>query len=215
MYEFLRGPMVWVAFIIFVLGMVYRLVTMLRMAKKDKVVYPYMSAKYSFRSLLHWVVPFASRNMRLQPEMTILSFVFHICLIITPIFLLAHNILLQQSWGISLWTISENVADVMTLIVIFACVAFLLRRLANPTVRFVTFPSDYVLLFITFAPFFTGFLAAQQLVHYQAMTLLHMLFGELMLIAIPFTRLSHMFFFPFTRAYMGSEFGSVRNARDW
>ena len=35
------------------------------------------------------------------------------------------------------------------------------------------------------------------------------------LLAIPFTRLSHMLFSPFTRAYMGSEFGKVRMARDW
>ena len=25
----------------------------------------------------------------------------------------------------------------------------------------------------------------------------------------------HMLFYPFTRAYMGSEFGYVRSARDW
>ena len=215
MYEFLIGPMVWIAFILFFLGMVYRIGTMLQMAKKDKVVYPYLSVKYSFRSLLHWIVPFASRNMRLQPLMTILSFVFHICLVITPLFLLAHNIMIQQSWGISWWTISENVADVTTLIVVFACLAFLIRRVVNPTVRFVTFPSDYVLLFIAFAPFLSGFLASQQMIHYKAMVMLHVFFGEIMLIAIPFTRLSHMFFFPFTRAYMGSEFGSVRNAKDW
>jgi nitrate reductase gamma subunit len=47
------------------------------------------------------------------------------------------------------------------------------------------------------------------------MLILHILTGEILLVAIPFTRLSHMFFFFFTRAYMGSEFGSVRNARDW
>jgi hypothetical protein len=36
-----------------------------------------------------------------------------------------------------------------------------------------------------------------------------------MLVAIPFTRLSHMLFSIFTRAYMGSEFGKVRHAQDW
>jgi len=45
--------------------------------------------------------------------------------------------------------------------------------------------------------------------------ILHILSGEIMLMAIPFTRLSHMLFFWFTRAYMGCEFGLVRNARDW
>jgi hypothetical protein len=44
---------------------------------------------------------------------------------------------------------------------------------------------------------------------------LHVLAGDIMLAAIPFTRLSHMILSPFTRAYMGSEFGAVRHARDW
>ena len=44
---------------------------------------------------------------------------------------------------------------------------------------------------------------------------LHVLSGEAVLVAIPFTRLSHALFIPFTRAYMGSEFGGVRQCRDW
>jgi nitrate reductase gamma subunit len=47
------------------------------------------------------------------------------------------------------------------------------------------------------------------------MTTLHILAGEILIALIPFTRLSHALFVLFTRAYMGSEFGAVRNARDW
>jgi hypothetical protein len=47
------------------------------------------------------------------------------------------------------------------------------------------------------------------------MGIIHILSGEIMLVAIPFTRLSHMIFFAFTRGYMGSEFGAVRHAKDW
>ncbi len=47
------------------------------------------------------------------------------------------------------------------------------------------------------------------------MLILHIVTGASVLVAIPFTRLSHMLWFVFTRAYMGSEFGAVRNARDW
>lgn len=215
MYEFVRGPLVWVSFVVFFLGSLYRIASMLWMAKKDKVVYPYLSVKYSLRSLLHWVTPFGSRNMRQQPEMTILTFAFHLCLIITPLFLMPHIILIQQSWKISWWALSKSVADAMTLIVVIACVIFFIRRVTNPTVKFVTFVSDYVLLAIAFLPFFTGFLAYHHFFSYKIMSLLHILCGEVMLMAIPFTRLSHMLFFPFTRAYMGSEFGAVRNARDW
>jgi nitrate reductase gamma subunit len=215
LYEFMCGPLAWVAFVVCFLGIFYRLGSMLWMAKKDRVIYPYLSVKYSFRSLLHWVTPFGSRNMRLQPGMTILSFVFHVCIILTPLFLMPHIILIQLSWKISWWALPKSVADVFTLIVIIACVIFLIRRATNPTVRFVSYVSDYVILALAFLPFFTGFLACHHLLPYKMMSLLHILCGEIMLMAIPFTRLSHMLFFPFTRAYMGSEFGAVRNARDW
>ena len=40
MYNFVSGPLVWIAFIVFVGGLVYQFVTMLRLAKKDKVSTP-------------------------------------------------------------------------------------------------------------------------------------------------------------------------------
>ena len=60
-----------------------------------------------------------------------------------------------------------------------------------------------------------GLMAYHQWLSYPLMMCLHVLAGDIMLAAIPFTRLSHMLFSPFTRAYMGSEFGKVRHARDW
>lgn len=215
MYNFVSGPLVWIAFILFLGGLAYQFVTMLRLAKKDKVVYPYMDAKSGFRSLFHWLTPFATRNMRMRYETTIVSFVFHVSLILVPIFLTAHVVMFSASWGVTWPTISESAADGLTVLVMLACLYFLVRRWMVPEVRFVTFPSDYLLLAIVAAPFVTGFVAHRQWFDYQTMVIIHMISGAVMLIAIPFTRLSHMLFFPFTRAYMGSEFGAVRNARDW
>ena len=146
---------------------------------------------------------------------TTVTFLFHVCLVFTPIFLLSHNILWRESWGITWWTLPEDIADIMTLIVIFCCVFFFLRRILAPEVRFVTYDSDYLILFIAFAPFMTGFLAYHQmLLPHKTMVILHILFGEIMLIAIPFTRLGHMFYFFLTRAYMGSDQG-YRHSKDW
>ena len=215
MYEFITGPLVWISFILFIGGSLYRLARMFSLAKKDKVVYPYMSLKYSLRSLIHWIIPFASTNMRKHPVTTIVTFSFHVCLIATPVFLLSHNILWFQSWNISWWSLSETVADIMTVIVICSCLFFLLRRFVLPEVRFVTFASDYLLLAVALAPFITGFLAYHQWLPYKPTLMVHILSGEIMLISIPFTRLIHMLYFVFTRAYMGSEFGAVRNSKDW
>ena len=103
----------------------------------------------------------------------------------------------------------------MTIIVVIGCGYFLWRRVTQPEVKFVTFASDYVILVIVAAPFITGFLAYHQWFGYKFWLILHILAGEVMLVAIPFTRLAHMIYSPFTRAYMGSELGSVRHVKDW
>jgi nitrate reductase gamma subunit len=215
MYSFVSGPLVWIAFIVFIGGMTYQLVRLLQAAKKDKVIYPYMSLKYSLRSLFHWVIPFASKNMRQRYEVTIVTFAFHLCLLLLPIFLTAHVVMFSFAWGPKWATVSQGHATALTVLVILAAVFFLIRRLMLPEVQFVTSASDYVLLAVAAAPFITGFVAHQQWLDYQAMVLIHMFSGAIMLIVIPFTRLSHMLFFPFTRAYMGCEFGAVRHAKDW
>ncbi len=113
MYDFVSGPLVWIAFIVFVGGLVYQFVTMLRLAKNDKI-YPYMSVKYSLRSLAHWIVPFASRNMRMRYETTIITFAFHLCLVLVPIFLTAHVMMFSFSWGPKWGTLTERTGDWLT-----------------------------------------------------------------------------------------------------
>jgi nitrate reductase gamma subunit len=215
MYEFARGPLVWIGFIIFILGSLYRLVWMVRYSKKDKVVHPYMSLRYSLRSLAHWIVPFGARNMRIRPFFTVVSFLFHISLLATPLFVLGHTVLWKESWGIDLWSLPESLSNAMSLIVVFSIAFFALRRIAHPAVRYVTYKSDYLLLVVVVAPFVTGLLAYYQVFDYDSMIIIHMVTGALWLALIPFTRIVHMLFFPFSRAYMGSEFGYVRHARDW
>jgi nitrate reductase gamma subunit len=215
LYNLLRGPLVWIAFLVFIGGSIYKIREMIQLAKNEKVVMPYISLKLTLRSLFHWLIPFNSVNWRLRPIITIVTFLFHIGIVFTPIFLVAHNVLIYESWGIDWWTLSEGLADIMTMIVIGSCVFFALRRVFAPEVRFVTVGDDYLILAITFLPFITGFLAYHQwLLPNKTMVILHMLFGEIMLIAIPFTRLGHIFYFFLTRAYMGSDHG-FRHSRDW
>ncbi|MFH1723738.1 MAG: TmcC family electron transfer complex membrane anchor subunit [Elusimicrobiota bacterium] len=215
MHEIATGPLLWISFAVCIGGSLFRLAEMFRLAGKEKVIYPFMTLRHSLRSIAHWIVPFASRNMRLRPAMTIATFSFHLSLLTVPVFLVAHNVLLSDAWGVSLWTIPEIAADVMSLVAIAGCALFVLRRALVPEVRYVTTTGDYALLLIIALPFVTGFIAHHQFFAYKTMLTLHILCGEVMLIAIPFTRLSHMFYFFFTRAWMGCEFGAVRHARDW
>ncbi|GAB6126739.1 TmcC family electron transfer complex membrane anchor subunit [Humidesulfovibrio idahonensis] len=215
-YEFVTGPLAWAAWGIFVLGSAWRLYAMYQLAKKkDAQSMAYMDLGFSLRSIINWLIPFNALGWRKSPAITIATFAFHICLLAAPIFLVAHVMLWDQAFGVSYFTIPDNVADIMTLVVIAACLYFAGRRLVQPEVRFITTGQDWLALIIVLAPFLTGFLAYHQAMDYDLLIILHVVAGEIMLAAIPFTRLSHMVFAAFTRAYMGSEFGGVRHARDW
>lgn len=215
-YFFVSGPLCWAAFALFFCGCLYRLISMLLLVKKkEPFIFTYMSLKYSLRSMFHWLLPFGTVNWKRHPALTIFTFAFHLCLFLTPVFLLSHLVLLEEAWSFRWGALPDSMADFMTVIVIVCSVFFLVRRIVLPEVKFVTGPSDYVLLAIVAAPFITGFIAYHQWFAYPNFVIAHIISGEIMLVAIPFTRLSHMIFSPFTRAYMGSEFGKVRHARDW
>ena len=214
-YELARGPFAWIALIIFVLGSLYRIVFLLLTGKKEPALDPSKSRKDAARSILHGLIPFGSTYMRRQPVFTMVSFIFHLCVVILPIFLLAHIVLWYESWEIQWWSLPDFPADLMTLWVILACLYFILRRLLIPQVKLVTRPVDLGLLFIILLTFLSGFLAYHQWGPYRPVLILHIIPSEILLVILPFSKLGHMLFFGFSRAYMGSEFGKILKARDW
>lgn len=215
-YTFVSGPLAWIAWSVFVFGSIYRLVSMYNLAKaKDGSSLAYMSLPYSLRSIFHWLVPFGTLGWKSDPLMTIATFAFHICFFLVAIFLGAHVVFWDTAFGISWWSLSDTTGDIISFVVIGACVVFAVRRLALPHVRNVTRAKDWFALLLVAMPFVTGVLAYHQIGPSLLMTILHILSGELLIALIPFTRLSHALFAVFTWSYMGSEFGGVRRVRDW
>ena len=215
-YLLVSGPLAWAAWAIFVLGSIYKIWSTLNTArKKDKVLLNYVSFRYGMRSIINWSIPFNTVNMRLNPIFTGVAFFFHIAFFALLIFVSAHQIMIEEGFGIGWFTIPDFVADIIAFAVIAACIFFGVRRVVRPEVSYVTDWTDFALLSLVAAPFVTGVLAYHQLGNYMLMVVLHMLSAELLLVAIPFTRLSHMLLAPLTRAYIGSEFGMVRHVKDW
>jgi nitrate reductase gamma subunit len=139
-----------------------------------------------------------------------LVFILHIGLLITPIFLMGHNVMLEENFGFSLPTISESFADFLTILVIIAVVLLALRRMALPEVRIITDWQDYAVLLIAVAPFVTGILARYQVGNYDFWLILHILAGEILLVAIPLTKLSHFILFFLSRMQLGMDYGIKR-----
>jgi nitrate reductase gamma subunit len=153
--------------------------------------------------------------MRNQPFFVFGAFIFHIMLILVPIFFSAHIFLWEEAFGISLLSFPDILSDIMTLALIGSGLFLLLRRIIRTEVRILTGVWDYVLLLLTIFPFITGFLAFHQFGPYKTMVLLHIISGEILLIIIPFSKLAHVILFFFTRTFIGFEMGTRRGARSW
>ena len=215
-YQFLTGPALWTTFTFFIGGLIIRIVYLFRLSqKKDRVIYNHAAFGWGMKSIFIWLVPFGSASMRQQPAFTIMVFLFHATLLAVPLLLNAHNVLWDEAFGVSLWSIPDSWADILTLLFLGSALFLVIRRIVRREVRILTDPWDYVLLGLTVLPFLTGFLAYHQLGPYELLLILHILCSEILLVLIPFTKLGHMILFFFTRAFIGFEMGGRRGAKSW
>ncbi len=215
MYDILIGPMAWVSFGVLMMGLVIRILRYIRGLdwKLDRVAYTKnisFGVKGALRSVVLWLFPFGTRSWRDHPVFTVLVFLFHIGLLTVPVFLTAHNILLKEKWGFSLWTLSENAADGIVLLVITTGLLLVLRRVALPEVRKITDANDLTVMLLAITPFVTGYLAHHQASTYGFWLYAHIISGEILLMAIPFTKLSHFALFFMSRVQLGMDFGIKR-----
>lgn len=203
MYDLVRGPLVWVAFLVFIFGTAYQVYRFYRLSRpkgRYRLRIPFgkppkePGADPAEPELTWWQqvqLSVAGKN----PVMIAVTTLFHLALVLTPLFVLGHNVLLDVAWEVSLPSLPEAVADGLTVLVIAGGLFFLLRRLFLARVRAISTTYDYLVLLIATAPFLSGFLAYHHIFDYDTVVLLHMLSGEIMLMAIPFTKLIHMPYF--------------------
>lgn len=220
--DFIMGPMVWISLLIFVIGLGVRVWLIVgEVRKKEPYIFSYLTLYHSMRSICAWLIPFFPRSTRIRPWYYGISYVFHLLILAVPLFLSAHIVLVEEAFRVSWPALNDGLADVCTVIIIAALIYFAVRRMVEPDVKFLSSAMDFFLLFMVMLPFLTGFLSYHQVFEsmwpgaYAYMTMLHILSGEVVLIMIPFSRFAHMVTAPLTRAYIGSEFGNVRHARDW
>ncbi|TVM18305.1 hypothetical protein DPQ33_06005 [Oceanidesulfovibrio indonesiensis] len=215
MYDLLTGPLLWLVFIVTFVGLIVRVVMYIRGLnwKLDRVAYrPHLGhgLKHAARSIVFFLIPFGTHSWRSRPLFTILFFAFHIGLLVTPIFLEAHNVMLEKSLGIRLPGLPAGVADMLAWTVVVGGLFMVLRRIAFSDVRILTTAYDYILIVISVAPFATGLIARYELGNYDFWLIAHILTGEIWLLALPFTKLSHVVLFFMSRMQLGMDYGIKR-----
>ncbi len=207
--------MLWLTFVVSFGGLIVRAVMYIKGLswQLDRVAYrPNMSygLRGAWRSILAFIIPFNSRPQRIRPGFTIIFFAFHIGLLVTPIFLEAHNVMLRDAFGISLPALPTGVADFLAWTCLVGGLFMVLRRIAFPEVRILTTSYDYLLLVISVMPFITGLVARYEMGDYNFWLMAHIISGEIWLLCLPFTKLSHSILFFMSRMQLGMDYGIKR-----
>ena len=215
MLEILAGPLFKLALLVFFVGLIVRLVRYVRGLdwKLERVAYAYAGKPGVIGaawSIIKWLVPFATHSWRKQGFTTIAFFLFHIGVVICPLFLVGHMIFMKNALGFSFPALPVGVGDVLAILGFAGGIMLLLRRITLPQVRFLTDWQDLAILFLCLFTLATGLLSRFQIGSYDLMLGLHMFSGELILFLAPFTKLSHIALFFASRAQLGIDFAVKR-----
>jgi len=221
MYELASGPLALGAALIFLLGLVYQTVRFFWLtkpvARPARTYKPQPGSKTGLQPShrLQRTAVVQRTVLGMEPGLVVVTTLFHLLLILTPLTVLGHVLLVDASWGIRLPAISEATSDLLTVLVLALGGYLLYRRISVAQARSITGSVDLLILAIVLMPYLTGFLAYHQWLPYRPIIVAHILSGELLLVCIPFTRLAHALFFFLTRLCLGSEYSFTRGNRTW
>ncbi len=198
-----RGPLFAAAFALMVLGIArLGLLTTFGIVKAylknhDRIV----NWKEVGRQTLNWLFP-ANRLWRARPIYSAVSFIFHIGLILVPLFAAAHVLLWRKSLGFAWAAMPQHFTDWLTLLTLATGVGLLLGRLASTAARSISRPQEYFWLILLLIPFATGYActhAALSSKTYEELMLLHLYSADLIMALIPFTKIAHCVLAPFSQ----------------
>lgn len=199
-----RGPGLNIAIAIFVLGVLWRLIEIFAIGRKKDLSEPRrrFGASGLFTLFRRFVPPPGA--IKQAPVTYIGGYVFHIGLAIIVLLFAPHILVFTNLVGLSWPALPSPIIDLVSIITMAAMIALLLDRLIKPAKRFLSTFEDWLTWTLTFVPILTGWLAVQHLLlPYTWMLAIHILSVELLLIALPFTKLFHAISFIGSRWYNG------------
>lgn len=197
--EWARGPAFIFAFSFMVIGLLRHVLltvsqmvrTMRRAGDKD------LNYGALVVSTLKWMFPVTKMKDQLLFSLT--SLVFHVAVILVPVFLAGHIALWERSLGISWPALPNATADLLTIIAVITAIALVVQRAFAHASRALSRFQDYALPLLVALPFASGFLAMHPALNpfpYNATMFFHVMSANILFILVPLTKLSHMAMIP-------------------
>jgi len=212
--RFARGPFFQVSLLIFIAGMLYRLAHVVLLGwNRDRV--PARGSKMAgvvisfLKGILIWpFIPWVKRTFNRNPIIYLAGGLFHLGLFVVIFLGTAHMLVWKSLLGFGWPTLPLPIVDWMAAVAIVAMIALLINRLVHPVLRLLSGPAEWLNWLVVFVPLVTGYIMTHHIFfRYEVLFSLHMLSVNVLLIWIPFSRISHFMFYFFSRAIHGAEFG--------
>ncbi len=212
--EFARGPFFKVALLVFVGGMVYRLVRIILLGWHRDLV-PANGSKVGgalksfLKGILIWpFFPWVKNTFKRNPIIYIAGGLFHLGLFVVLVLGTAHMLVWKSLLGFGWPTRPLPIVDWMAAVTIVVIIILFINRLINPVLRLISGPAEWLNLLFVFLPMVTGYIMTHHLwFQYEVLYSLHMFAVNVLLIWIPLSRISHFMFYFFSKAIHGADFG--------
>ena len=212
--EFVRGPLFQVALLVFIAGMVYRLVRVVFLGwQKDKVPARGSKVGGALKSLLKGIVawpfiPWVKNTFKRNPIIYLAGGLFHLGLFVVLVLGAAHMLVWKSLLGFGWGTLPVPIVDWMAAVTIIAIIVLFINRLINPVLKLISGPAEWFNLIFVFLPMVTGYMMTHHLwFRYEVLYSLHMIAVDWLLIWIPLSRISHFMFYFFSKSIHGADFG--------
>jgi len=201
--EFGRGPLFRLALALMLLGLlrlvlldIVSLAEALRRSQ-DRIV----AWNQVWKTTFSWLFP-VGRLWKMRPVYSAVSFVFHAGLLLVPPFLAAHILLWKRGAGVA-WPALPQSANWLTVATVVAAAGLIIGRIAHRGSRSLSRFQDYAWPVLLALPFISGYICTNVATAprvYQWLMLIHVLSADVIMIAIPFTKIAHCALMPLSQA---------------
>jgi nitrate reductase gamma subunit len=208
---FARGPMFTGAFLFFIAGMLYRLISVIMLGWRKSYV-PAKSNRTTgaltnmLRGLI--IFPFIPRlrdSAARNPVTFIAGGLFHLSFFVVVFLGAAHVLAWKSILGFGWVTLPLPIIDLFAAIGLASLFVLYLNRINSPVLRLLSRTPDYLNLLVVFLPFLTGyFMTHRLLLRYEEMYAIHVITVNVLLIWIPLSRISHFMFYFITKPRLGA-----------
>lgn len=206
--DFARGPAMNAALVIFLVGMLWRVLGVLLLRVGPDYAEPRRNHAWlgGVQGLIVHLWPYKPFAPKVAFQYTV-GYVFHLGFFIVLLFYRPHMLFFKEILGFGWPCLPNGVITVIGIITVLALLVTLIKRLVDPVMRRISNFDDYFTWFVTTLPLVTGFAAKANLWPvYETGLAVHLLSVWLLLVWFPFGKLMHAVWFAMTRYATGVRF---------